>query len=166
MLTLGVDPGTARCGYGLVAGDRDLRAADFGCITTGSRDPLGTRLAIIRDALTDLFASHDITQVALERLGHARTLTSAMHVSHVCGLVHLVAADHGLTVEEYSPPEIKLAVAGYGGADKRAVQTMVQRLLDLDTPPTPDHAADALAVAMCHVHSREARALERAVGAR
>ncbi len=163
MLTLGMDPGTARCGYGLVEGDGDLHCVTFGCITTKARTPLGSRLAIIRDALTDLLDAYPISAVAVERLGHARTLTSSVEVAHSIGVAHLAAADHGVEVEEYSPPEIKLAVTGYGGADKAGVQTMVTHLLGLETPPSPDHAADALAVAICHVHSYKARALERAV---
>ena len=163
MLTLGVDPGIARCGYGLVAGERDLQAVSFGCVTTRPRTPLGSRLATIRDTLTDLFATHSVTHVAVERLGHARTLTSAADVAHVIGVVHLLSADHGVGVDEYSPPEIKLAVTGYGAADKAGVQEMVRRLLGLEALPAPDHAADALAVAICHVHSFRARELERAV---
>ena len=163
MLTLGMDPGTARCGYGLVEGERDLRCVTFGCISTKARTPLGSRLAIIRDQLTDLFDAYPISAVAVERLGHARTLTSSVEVAHSIGVAHLTAADHGLAVEEYSPPEIKLAVTGYGRADKADVQAMVARLLGLETPPTPDHAADALAVAICHVHSFRARALERSL---
>ncbi len=166
MLTLGVDPGTARCGYGLVAGSQQLRSVDFGCVTTESGTPLGLRLGRIRDVLSGLFTANAITHVAVERLGHARTLTSASEVSHSIGVVHLVAADHGVSVEEYSPPEIKLAVTGYGAADKRAVQEMVQRVLELDRLPRPDHAADALAVAICHAHSLKNRELERALGVR
>ncbi|MBM4436648.1 MAG: crossover junction endodeoxyribonuclease RuvC [Actinobacteria bacterium] len=163
MLTLGVDPGTARCGYGLVAGDRTLSSVTYGCVSTRADWPLGTRLAKIRDALQALFVAHRIDVVAVERLGFARGLTSAAEVGHAIGVVHLVAADHGAAVEEYSPPQVKLAVAGHGGADKRQVQGMVQRLLRLPEPPRPDHAADALAVAICHAHSYRSRALERAV---
>lgn len=158
MLTLGVDPGTARCGYGLVAGDRTLACVTFGCIATAPGQPLGTRLALIRDALTSLFATQQIDTVAVERLGFARGLTSSAEVGHAIGVVHLVAADHGAAVEEYSPPQIKLAVTGYGAADKGQVQVMVQRLLGLPDLPRPDHAADALAVAICHIHSYRARA--------
>ena len=163
MLTLGVDPGTARCGYGIIAGDRTLVAITHGCISTSSHDGLGTRLAAIRDGLEALFAEHAITAVSVERLGHARALTSMADVWYVIGLVHVLATDHGLAVETYSPPEIKLSVAGYGAADKGQVQAMVKRLLRLESSPTPDHAADALAVAICHVHSYRARALEQIV---
>ncbi len=166
MLTLGIDPGTARFGFGLVDGDRQIRHVTHGCLTTPAGQPLGARLARIRDGLERLFQRHAITDVAIERLGYARRLTSAVEVSHSIAVAHLVAADHGVTVEEYAPPEIKLAVTGYGGADKDSVQEMVRRFLDLKRPPRPDHASDALAVAICHVNSYETRALEREVGAR
>lgn len=166
MLTLGIDPGTARFGFGLIDGDRQVRHVTHGCLTTLASQPLGGRLARIRDGLTRLFERHAITDVAVERLGYARRLTSAVDVSHAIAVAHLVAADYGLPVEEYAPPEIKLAVTGHGGADKESVQDMVRRFLELERPPRPDHAADALAVAICHVYSYETRALERKVGAR
>ena len=166
VLTLGIDPGTARFGFGLIDGDRQLRHVTHGCLTTPAGEPLGTRLARIRDGLLPLFERHTVTAVAIERLGYARRLTSAVDVSHAIGVAHLVAADHGVPVEEYAPREIKLAVAGYGGADKAGVQDMVRRFLHLDSPPRPDHAADALAVAICHVNSYESRALEREIGVR
>jgi len=166
MLTLGIDPGTARFGFGLVDGDRQIRHVTHGCLTTPAGRPLGARLARIRDGLEHLFQRHAITDVAIERLGYAKRLTSAVEVSHSIAVAHLVAADHGVTVEEYAPPEIKLAVTGYGAADKDSVQEMVRRFLDLERPPRPDHASDALAVAICHVNSYETRALEREVGAR
>ena len=166
MLTLGIDPGTARFGFGLVDGDRNTHHVTHGCLTTPAGQPLGTRLARIRDGLQRLFERHAVTDVAIERLGYARRLTSAVDVSHAIAVAHLVAADHGLPVEEYAPPEIKLAVTGYGGADKDSVQEMVRRFLELEHPPRPDHASDALAVAICHINSYETRALEREVGAR
>jgi crossover junction endodeoxyribonuclease RuvC len=166
MLTLGIDPGTARFGFGLIDGDRQVRHVTHGCLTTPAGQPLGTRLASIRDGLNRLFQRHAITDVAIERLGYARRLTSAVEVSHAIAVAHLVAADHGVPVEEYAPPEIKLAVTGYGGADKNSVQEMVRRFLELERPPRPDHASDALAVAICHVNSYESRALERKVGVR
>ena len=166
MLTLGIDPGTARFGFGLVEGDRSTKHVIHGCLTTRAGQPLGTRLARIRDGLEPLFKRHAITDVAIERLGYARRLTSAVEVSHAIAVAHLVAADFGVPVEEYAPREIKLAVAGYGAADKESVQDMVRRFLDLDRLPRPDHAADALAVAICHVNSYETRALERKVGVR
>ena len=96
VVTLGIDPGTARCGYGIVAGPRPPRALESGCITTKSDQPLGTRLATIRDALADLIERHPVSDVALERLGYARRLTAAAQVAYATGVVHLVAADHGL----------------------------------------------------------------------
>ena len=166
MLTLGIDPGTARFGFGLIDGDRQVSHTTHGCLATQAGQPLGTRLARIRDGLVRLFERHEITDVAIERLGYARRLTSAVDVSHAIAVAHLVAADYGVPVEEYAPPEIKLAVTGYGGADKASVQEMVRRFLELDRPPRPDHASDALAVAICHVNSYESRALERKVGVR
>ena len=166
MVTLGIDPGTAKCGFGIVAGPGGARALDFGCITTRAGEPLGTRLATIRDALAALVDQYPVTDIALERLGYARRLTSAAQVAYATGVVHLLAADHGLPVEEYAPREIKLAVTGYGNSEKAAVQTMVARLLRMSSPPDSDHAADALATAMCHQHSIRTRTLERTLRAR
>ena len=166
MLTLGIDPGTASFGFGLVEGDRNPSHVEHGCLTTSAGDPLGVRLADIRDRLVPVFERYRLTAVAVERLGYARRMTSAIAVSHAIAVVHLIAADHGIPIEEYAPAEIKLAVTGYGSSDKVGVQHMVSRILNLAESPQPDHATDALAVAICHIHSRSTRALERELDVR
>ena len=166
VVTLGIDPGTASCGYGIITGPRSPRAIESGCINTKPGQPLGTRLATIRDELTDVIKRHAVNDVAIERLGYARRLTAAAQVAYATGVVHMVAADHGLPVEEYAPKQIKLAVTGTGAADKATVQMMITRLLGMQTPPTTDHAADALATALCHQQSIGSRNLERSLGVR
>lgn len=165
-VTLGIDPGTASFGFGLIEGNRTPNHIEHGCLTTSAKDPLGIRLASIRDELVPVFDRYQLTTVAIERLGYSRRMTSAIAVSHAIALVHLLAADRGIPVEEYSPAEIKLAVTGYGASDKVGVQHMVNRILNLPEPPQPDHATDALAVAICHIHSRSTRALEKKLDVR
>jgi len=163
VLTLGIDPGTASFGFGLVAGKRHPDHVAHGCLTTPARQPIGNRLALIRDGLLPLFDRYAITAVAVEHLGYARRITSAVEVSHAIALTHLLAADHGVPIEEYAPSEIKLAVTGHGASNKATVQNMVQRLLELPDVPHPNHAADALAVAICHINSHAIRSLQRQV---
>ena len=165
-VTLGIDPGTASFGFGLIEGDRNPSHIEHGCLTTSANDPLGIQLASIRAGLIPVFDRYQLTTVAIERLGYSRRMTSAIAVSHAIALVHLVAADRGIPVEEYSPAEIKLAVTGYGASDKLGVQNMVNRILNLTESPQPDHATDALAVALCHIHSRSTRALEKTLDVR
>ena len=166
LVTLGIDPGTASCGFGIVAGPRSPRAIESGCISTKPDQPLGARLATIRDELINVIKRHGITDVAIERLGYARRLTASAQVAYATGVAHMVAADHGLPVEEYAPKQIKLAVTGTGAADKATVQMMITRLLGMQTPPTTDHAADALATALCHQQAIGSRNLERELGVR
>lgn len=166
MVTLGIDPGTARCGFGIVAGPRNARAIHSGCITTSAKQPLGHRLAIIRNELARLLEQFPVTDVAVERLGYARRLTAAAQVAYVTGVIHMIAADHMLSVEEYAPREIKLAVTGSGSAAKATVLTMVTRVLSMSEAPATDHAADALATALCHQQAMGSRNLERALGVR
>jgi len=166
VLTLGIDPGTASFGFGLVAGERRPNHVAHGCLTTPAGRSIGNRLALIRDGLIPLFDRYEITAVAVERLGYARRITSAIDVSHAIALAHLLAADHGVPVEEYAPSEIKLAVTGHGASNKARVQDMVQRLLELPKVPQPNHAADALAVAICHIDSHTIRSIHRQVANR
>ena len=150
MIILGIDPGTAALGYGIVeqTGGR-LREIDHGCLTTSPDLSLGERLLAIHRVVSDLIALHEPAIVAVERLFFSRNAQTAMAVGHARGVVLLAAAEHGRPVREATPNEVKSAVAGYGAADKEQVQRMVQMVLGMASRPTPDDAADALAIAVC-----------------
>jgi crossover junction endodeoxyribonuclease RuvC len=162
MLVVGIDPGTARTGYGFVeqASDGTLRAVEYGVITTAASEPLPVR-SQISSQLTELLSLHRPHSAAVERLFYRQNVASAMSVGQARGVALLTLAQAGLTVGEYTPLEVKVAICGYGRAAKSQMQRMVQTLLQLSQLPTPDDVADALAVAICHVHSqapRESRA--------
>ena len=150
MIILGIDPGTAALGYGIVerTGGR-LRGVDHGVVVTTPDLPLGERLLVIHDAMHELIAMHEPAVVGVERLYFSRNAQTAMAVGHARGVVLLAAAETGRPVREATPNEVKSAVAGYGAADKEQVSRMVQLVLGLPSRPTPDDAADALAVAVC-----------------
>ncbi len=147
---LGIDPGIGICGYGLVArrGSR-YRCIDCGCIRTTPRAPLSSRLLELASDLERLLDACSPHAAGVEKVFFGHNVTNAMAVSHARGVVLYLLASRGIPVMEFSPPQIKQAVAGYGNADKRQVQYMVVRLLGLEAAPRPDDAADALAVALC-----------------
>lgn len=153
MRTMGVDPGTAILGFGVVDGDDDARLVDFGTVMTSSSDPMERRLRLLYDGIIDVIRRHQPDVLAVEQLFFARNVTNAIAVGQARGVVLLAAAQHDMPVHEYKPNEVKLTVAGYGGADKHQVQEMVRITLNLDDIPRPDDAADALAVAICHVYN-------------
>ncbi len=165
MLVLGVDPGTATTGYGLVR-ERSgrLEALDYGVITTSKDLPLPSRLLVINRELGGLIRVHAPEAVAVEELFFNRNVRTALSVGQARGVVLLTAAVAGIRVAEYKPPEVKLAVTGYGGADKAQVQAMVKMLLGLPEVPHPDDAADALAVAICCLNSRGLERLGKGAG--
>jgi crossover junction endodeoxyribonuclease RuvC len=164
VLVLGVDPGTAITGYGLVREDEaGLTLVDYGVITTAAGLPLPERLQAIYQGLVAVAREHQPQQAAVEELFFSRNVRTALSVGHARGVTLLALADAGLAVHEYKPLEIKQAITGYGGAGKQQVQEMVRLLLDLDHVPQPDDAADAVAVAVCHIHSaRMTAAIENA----
>lgn len=151
MIVLGIDPGTASTGYGVVEqrGAR-LLALDGGVIETPAGLALERRLATIHARVAELIAEHAPVSVAVEDLYFGANARSALAVGQARGVVLLAAGQAGLPCASYTPQQVKSAVCGSGRADKLQVQQMVQRLLALPTPPQPDHAADALAVAICH----------------
>ena len=156
MLVLGVDPGTAITGYGLVrhAPDGDqLEAVAYGVITTPSDWAMPQRLQKIYQGLTDLIREHHPTEAAVEQLFFSRNVKTALAVGQARGVVLLSLADCGLSVHEYTPLQVKQSVVGYGRAEKAQVQELVRLLLGLEAVPQPDDAADALAIAICHLHS-------------
>jgi crossover junction endodeoxyribonuclease RuvC len=162
MLAIGIDPGTAITGYGLVRelADGSLQVVDYGVIQTPAAHAMPDRLVQLYQDLKEVITLHSPQSGAVEKLFFARNVRTALSVGQARGIALLALAESAVEVAEYSPNEIKQAVAGYGGAEKMQVQMMVQALLDLDEVPQPDDAADALAVAICHVHSARIRALE------
>lgn len=161
MVVLGIDPGTATTGYGLVGEDDSGAARLVGCgaIITPPADPMPARLLAIHRAVAGLICDHAPEAVAVEALFFGRNVSTALTVGQARGVVLLAAAQAGLPVYEYKPAEVKQALAGYGGADKRQMQEMVRIMLGLDAIPRPDDAADAVAVAICHLHSARLRRL-------
>jgi crossover junction endodeoxyribonuclease RuvC len=167
MIVLGIDPGTASTGYGVVKSDPAragrLLALDGGVIETPAGLPLERRLAAIHARIGELIAEHAPEAVAIEDLYFGANARSALAVGQARGVVLLAAGQHGLACGSYTPQQVKSAVCGSGRAEKLQVQQMVQRLLSLAELPRPDHAADALAVAICH-HNRAPLAAAAARG--
>jgi crossover junction endodeoxyribonuclease RuvC len=155
-LALGIDPGIATTGYGLVIMNEqgELQAVTFGVIVTPPHTPAHQRLLMLYSDLKQLLILHHPDTFAVEKLFFQRNVSTAIGVGQARGVVLLAIAEAGGDVGEYTPNEIKQAVVGYGAADKRQVQKMVQTLLHLPEVPRPDDAADALAVAITHLHTR------------
>jgi crossover junction endodeoxyribonuclease RuvC len=149
VIALGIDPGTARCGFGVVALDEGrLRLVDAGLIRTDSDDSDADRLRALHRALSELLSLHHPHRVGVERLFFQRNVQTAMAVGQARGVALLVAAEAGLEVDEPTPNEVKQAVCGNGAADKAQVAAMVARLLGIAVDGMPDDATDALAVAI------------------
>jgi crossover junction endodeoxyribonuclease RuvC len=156
---LGIDPGLANTGYGVVQRRGSAMVAlDGGVITTRSGTDLGLRLEEIHRTVCALIDHHEPVALAMESLYFGKNTSSALAVGQARGVVLLAAAQRGVVCLDYTPQQIKGAVCGSGAADKAQVQRMVQMLLRLATPPTPDHAADALAAAICHANHAPLRA--------
>jgi crossover junction endodeoxyribonuclease RuvC len=151
MIAIGFDPGTARLGFGVIESEPDPRPIDFGVIVTDAALPMANRLLAIHEAVGELIDRYQPDAIAVELLFFARNVTTAMTVGQARGVILLAGAERGIPVAEYSPSEVKQAVVGYGKADKRQIQEMVRIMLGLESLPRPDDAADALAVAICHV---------------
>ncbi|MDE3132492.1 MAG: crossover junction endodeoxyribonuclease RuvC [Acidobacteriota bacterium] len=153
MIVLGIDPGIANTGFGIVSsGGSRLQALEFGVIETPSSAPPEARLAEIHADVGELIRRYDAEAVAVEDLYFGANVVSAMAVGQARGVVSLAAGQHGVPVRAYTPQQVKAAVCGSGRADKSQVARMVARLLGLSAPPRPDHAADALAVALCELN--------------
>jgi crossover junction endodeoxyribonuclease RuvC len=156
MRILGIDPGTATVGYGIVdVLDGEVGLVDFGAITTRPKDgDTARRLQIVHEKLMALLEEFEPDAAAVEELFFGRNITTAIKVGQARGVILLALANAGIPVAEYSPPKIKEAVSGYGNATKEQVQFMVQNMLGLDEVPRPDDAADGLAVALTHFQHR------------
>lgn len=154
MRILGIDPGVATIGFGLVEADRTgARLLQYGVITTPPGIPLSSRLCQISRDMVQLLDQFRPEEAAVEELFFSKNITTGIAVAHGRGVILLEVERSGVPVFEYTPMQVKQAVAGYGGADKRQVMLMTQRLLKMKEIPRPDDAADALAIAICHGRS-------------
>lgn len=154
MLTIGLDPGIGTTGYGFIQQlpSGDLQLVDYGVILTPTNLPMEQRLLVLYEQLKELLLLHHPNFAGMEKLFFAKNITTAITVGQARGIMLLTLAQAGIPVFEFSPPEIKQAVTGYGGAEKHQMQLMVQSILGLSDLPRPDDAADALAVAICQIH--------------
>ncbi len=160
MRVIGIDPGTAITGWGVVDGDGEvLTMISGGVVTTPAGMPLPQRLQAIYRELTEIVARWQPDEAALEELFFSKNAKTALAVGHGRGAAMLALANANLPIAEYKPLVVKQALTGYGGADKLQMQQMVKLLLGLADIPRPDDAADALAVAICHLHSARLRML-------
>jgi crossover junction endodeoxyribonuclease RuvC len=158
VIVIGIDPGVANTGFGVVrtSGER-MVALDGGVIETPSASSVEQRLIRLHDSLDELIRWHEPKAMALEELFFGKNVTSAVRVGEARGATLLAAARHALPCFDYTPQAVKKAVCGSGSADKGQVQRMVATLLGLPEPPNPDHAADAFAVAICHAGASASR---------
>ena len=154
MRILGIDPGIAIVGFGLIESDRgNMRMLQYGAVTTEAGLPLATRLVQIEDDMRVLIRQLQPDEIAIEELFFSKNITTGIAVAHGRGVVLCTAERLGIPIFEYTPMQVKQAVVGYGLAEKRQVMDMTRRLLKLKAVPKPDDAADALAIAICHARS-------------
>ena len=154
MRILGIDPGIAIVGLGLIESDRgNMRMLQYGAVTTEAGLPLATRLVQIEDDMRALIRQLQPDEIAIEELFFSKNITTGIAVAHGRGVVLCTAERLGIPIFEYTPMQVKQAVVGYGLAEKRQVMDMTRRLLKLKAVPKPDDAADALAIAICHARS-------------
>ena len=154
MRILGIDPGIAIVGFGLIESNRgSVRMLQYGAVTTEAGLPLATRLVQIENDMTALIAQLKPDEIAVEELFFSKNITTGIAVAHGRGVILCTAERLGVPIFEYTTMQVKQAVAGYGLADKKQVMDMTKRLLKLKAVPKPDDAADALAIAICHARS-------------
>ena len=160
MIILGLDPGTAITGYGLITAEAGgYSLLDYGAFRTAAGQPDAARLVKLYDSLTALLLMRRPDYVAVEQLFFNRNTTTAVPVGQARGVLLLAAAKQGIKIAEYTPLQVKQALTGYGRAEKRQIQYMVARLLDMEAPPRNDDDADALAIAITHAHYYHSRKL-------
>jgi crossover junction endodeoxyribonuclease RuvC len=155
MNIIGIDPGTATTGYGIIGDDENgnIYAIDYGVITTSSELPVELRLKEVYHQVSELLERHHPHSGAVEKLYFKKNVKTAISVSQARGVILLAFANAGIKMNEYAPSEVKSAVTGYGSANKAQIQAMTKTLLRLEDIPKPDDAADALAIAICHLNS-------------
>jgi len=155
VIILGIDPGLTNTGYGLIRYEKKkIELVDFGCVLTHKRDTFSVRLKEIYFKIKELIEEYHPHEVVIEEIFFNKNVRSALVISKVHGMVAITVALMGLELYEYTPLQIKQATVGNGRAEKHQVQSMVKILLNLSEIPQPDHAADALAAAICHVHTK------------
>ena len=160
MVILGIDPGLANTGWGIIEERKgEVRARAYGCIQTSSDSDLATRLRHISDEISQVVKRYQPREAAIESIYFGANVRSAIPTAHARGAALVACSLCGVEIGEYTPMQIKQAVVGTGAADKRQVTYMVRTLLHLDHDPKPDHAADALACAVCHANSKRTGAL-------
>jgi crossover junction endodeoxyribonuclease RuvC len=153
MIIVGIDPGLATVGFGVIQkGEEKIIPVSYGCIQTSSEKQTSERLLEIYNEINALFEKYNPQAVAIEKLFFNKNVTSAMSVSEARGVILLAAQRKQIPVFEYTPAQIKQAITGTGHADKRQMQEMITRVLGLDELPRPDDAADGLSIALCHIH--------------
>lgn len=156
MIVLGIDPGTAQTGYALIKKTgKSIQILKYGCITTSKEKNFSQRLKEIHDALEALIEEFLPESLAIENIYFYKNSKTAVSVSEARGVILYLAAKKGLSVHEYTPLQIKQTITGFGRATKRQIQQKIKELLSLSCPPTPDDAADALAVGLCHIENAE-----------
>ena len=154
MRILGIDPGVAIVGFGLIESERgSVRMLQYGAVTTPAGLPLATRLVQIENDMTELIRQLKPDEIAIEELFFSKNITTGIAVAHGRGVILCTVERLGVPIYEYTPMQVKQAVVGYGLADKKQVMNMTKRLLKLKAVPRPDDAADALAIAICHARS-------------
>ncbi len=154
MILLGIDPGLAIVGWGVIDYRQNkFRPLAYGSILTPAGMETAARLARIHHDLAAIIDKYKPTEMAVEELFFTKNITTGIRVAEARGVILMTAQEKGLTLAEYTPNQVKQAVVGYGGADKKQVIDMVTRILNLPEPPRPDDTADALAIAICHAHS-------------
>lgn len=152
MIILGIDPGLAKTGYGLVAAEKNnLKLIAYGCVATPAKAPFDSRLKKIHLELGKIIKKFRPTIFAIEKIFFCKNVKTAIEVGHARGVAILTAAEHNLKIREFTPLEVKQTITGYGRAEKQQMQKMVKALLNLIEIPKPDDAADALAIAICGV---------------
>ena len=158
MIVLGIDPGVATIGFGVVRAERQKNTlVQYGVITTPPGIPLSSRLLQISDDMEELIRTFHPDEMAVEELFFTKNITTGIAVAHGRGVILCTAEKMGVPIYEYTPMQVKQAVVGYGKAEKRQVMDMTRRLLHLKAVPRPDDAADALALALCHARSATSR---------
>ncbi|HZK38774.1 MAG TPA: crossover junction endodeoxyribonuclease RuvC [Clostridia bacterium] len=153
MIILGIDPGYAIVGYGIVQyKSNHFRVLEYGAVKTATSLPFNKRLEIIYDGISEIISTHKPVSMAIEKIFYNSNAKTVIDVSQARGVLMLAAQKQALSIAEYTPLQVKQGVVGYGRAEKKQVQEMTRLLLNLEKIPRPDDAADALALAICHAH--------------
>ncbi len=156
MIIIGIDPGLATVGFGVIRKEKDsIMPVSYGCIRTSSEKKKPQRLLEIYNELNLLFEKYAPSEIAVEKLFFTNNITSAMGVSEARGVIFLAAQQKKIPVTEYTPKQVKQAITGSGNADKKQMQDMIKKILGLDEIPKSDDAADGLSIALCHINFRK-----------